>query len=145
MVSGIISYSLPRIMTSVYVCGRPSSLPLQMSADIEKHECPSIRSNRFLNYLHVSFCLLESVHVKDSCFMSLSLLAQWSSFFVAFPHLRKRWLSFQTSVNTVHLDYTQSLCLSWRWRFPKARRWLQDDGRNFKLFYPIMKLDSFWT
>lgn len=41
--------------------------------------------------------------------------------------------------------YTKSLCLSWRWRFPKARRWLQDDGRNFKLFYPIMKLDSFWT
>lgn len=37
MVSGIISYSLPRIMTSVYVCGRPSSLPLQMSADILKN------------------------------------------------------------------------------------------------------------
>lgn len=37
MVSGMISYNLPRMMTSVYVSGRPSSLPLQMSADILKN------------------------------------------------------------------------------------------------------------
>lgn len=88
--------------------GGPCALPLQMSADILKN-MGVLTSNPTGSWtpLHVTFYLLVCGHEKYSCFRSLSLLAQWSPLLMAFPPVRKRWFSFQTSVNTIQLDETQ--------------------------------------
>lgn len=104
----IIPHSLYRITPSAGVSDRPCALCLQMSADFFKNMgiLPSNLAGSWTP-LHVTFYLLVCGHEKHSCFKSLSLLAQWSPFPVAFPPVRKRQFSFQTSVNPIHLDWTQ--------------------------------------
>lgn len=94
----------------------------------------------------ISSCQEEMIHLWDYLSRSYLKILDSSTLYLKTIYIVDcKCYIFYRLILRIYLNILKDT--SQRWRFPTARRELQNDGINFKLFYPIMgtKLDSFQT